>query len=228
MRRARKVTAVVVSAALMGAGSLLAAAPAHANTTVSAGCPSGGITVEIDPVPLTTLTVTGIENCATIYVAKSTVGDPIPINAVTFTNGNVRSGDPLPQGSDWEWGVSWTGPGSVDVDIASGVSTTPGSTLLYGNAGGGLFFYVKVRSASPSPTPQPSSNTATSAPTAWIQQFGMPASGSCEDAAPADLNTAGVGSGGWGTSWAQWMNGGTGGAVCTRTLSYVGSSWTVS
>jgi hypothetical protein len=29
-----------------------------------------------------------------------------------------------------------------------------------------------------------------------------------------------VSSGGWGESWAQWMNAGQGGAVCTRTLFY--------
>ena len=39
----------------------------------------------------------------------------------------------------------------------------------------------------------------------------------------------GVTSGGWGESWAQWMNGGTGGAVCTRTLVYstAQSRWVV-
>lgn len=34
------------------------------------------------------------------------------------------------------------------------------------------------------------------------------------------MNWAGVESGGWGKSWAQWMNDGAGGAVCTRTLIY--------
>lgn len=53
-----------------------------------------------------------------------------------------------------------------------------------------------------------------------IQQFGKPASGTCDAAAPASLNWAGVASGGWGESWAQWMNGGNGGAVCSRMLVY--------
>jgi hypothetical protein len=53
-----------------------------------------------------------------------------------------------------------------------------------------------------------------------LQQFGKPASAPCDAAAPATLNWGGAGSGGWGESWAQWMNGGLGGAVCTRTLVY--------
>ena len=53
-----------------------------------------------------------------------------------------------------------------------------------------------------------------------VQQFGKPASGTCDSAAPAALNWSGVASGGWGESWAQWINSGRGGAVCTRTLVY--------
>lgn len=33
--------------------------------------------------------------------------------------------------------------------------------------------------------------------------------------------------GGWGSSWAQWANGGTGGPVCTRTLVYTPGGWAV-
>lgn len=57
-------------------------------------------------------------------------------------------------------------------------------------------------------------------PSPVVQQFGKPASGTCDAAAPASLNWSGVASGGWGESWAQWMNSGKGGAVCTRTLVY--------
>jgi plastocyanin len=62
--------------------------------------------------------------------------------------------------------------------------------------------------------------TSTSIPAAIVQQFGKPTIGSCEAVAPESLNWSGVASGGWGESWAQWMNGGNGGAVCTRTLVY--------
>lgn len=66
-------------------------------------------------------------------------------------------------------------------------------------------------------------------PPSVVQQFGKPASGTCEAAAPASLNWAGVPSGGWGNSWAQWMNGGNGGPVCSRMLVYSNNlgAWTV-
>ena len=54
----------------------------------------------------------------------------------------------------------------------------------------------------------------------YMQQVGMPASGKCTDITDSALNWAGVSAGGWGNSWAQWMNGGKGGPVCNRTLYY--------
>ena len=73
------------------------------------------------------------------------------------------------------------------------------------------------------------SSSASSAPAPVMQQFGKPASGTCDAAAPTTLNWAGVSSGGWGESWSEWMHGGLGGAVCTRTLVYSESAgaWTV-
>jgi len=62
-----------------------------------------------------------------------------------------------------------------------------------------------------------------------VQQFGKPVAGTCDAAAPVTLNWGGAGSGGWGESWAQWMNSGNGGAVCTRMLVYSSSrgAWSV-
>ena len=70
-------------------------------------------------------------------------------------------------------------------------------------------FRTYVTTADSGPTPPP-----------VMQQFGMPASGACDAAAPIVLNWGGANSGSWGDSWAQWANGGKGGAVCTRTLVY--------
>ena len=72
-------------------------------------------------------------------------------------------------------------------------------------------------------------DSAAPAPPPVIQQFGRPASGTCDAAAPVTLNWGGAGSGGWGESWAQWMNGGNGGAVCTRMLVYSSSrgAWAI-
>jgi hypothetical protein len=66
-------------------------------------------------------------------------------------------------------------------------------------------------------------------PVPVIQQIALPAAGSCNEAAPADLNWAGVPSGGWVTSWAQWPNDGRGGPVCTRTLQFSAQArgWTL-
>jgi len=74
-----------------------------------------------------------------------------------------------------------------------------------------------------------SSAGASSGPAPLVQQFGRPASGTCETVASSDLNWGGVPSGGWSESWAQWMNDGIGGAVCTRTLVYSDNlgAWTI-
>ena len=59
-----------------------------------------------------------------------------------------------------------------------------------------------------------------SAPAPVLQQFGRPNSLTCDEAQPQGLNWGGASSGGWSESYAMWMNNGTGGAVCTRTLVY--------
>jgi len=106
----------------------------------------------------------------------------------------------------------------------SQVLTLTGSTRTYtltftvGGGGGG---------GGGGSNPSPATSGTTSSPAPVVQQFGLPATGTCDEAAPAALNVAGVSSGGWGISWAQWMNDGAGGPVCTRTLGYVGSGWTV-
>lgn len=64
----------------------------------------------------------------------------------------------------------------------------------------------------------PSGDSTGSASGQEIQQFGRPAVGTCDETQPDGLDWAGVAPGGWGGSWAQWMNNGTGGFVCTRTL----------
>ncbi len=94
-------------------------------------------------------------------------------------------------------------------NASAGTGTADGSFTINGGGtggGGGSGASSSVQSGS---TPVP-----------VVQQFGRPTSGTCADAAPVTLNWGGASSGGWGESWAQWMNGGLGGAVCTRTLAY--------
>jgi hypothetical protein len=57
-------------------------------------------------------------------------------------------------------------------------------------------------------------------PTQVVQQVGMPANGSCDGIADADLGYGTQVTGGWSASWAQWPYDGVGGPVCTRTLFY--------
>lgn len=97
---------------------------------------------------------------------------------------------------------------ALDPDLTSlrfvSAGGTANVTLIYSGGGGGTS----------------SSSSSASTPGPVFQQFGRPASGTCASAASESLNWSGVANDGWGESWAQWMNGGNGGAVCTRTLVY--------
>jgi len=125
----------------------------------------------------------------------------------------------------------------------TGISVTTKDPITEGDVfqGDDVFFLstssqtvrYQFASSSPSPDPTPdsgSSGTVVTAPASEIQQFGMPASGNCEDGVTEEMNWSGVGMDGWGISWAQWANDGAGGAVCTRTVMYDTSTakWTVS
>lgn len=108
----------------------------------------------------------------------------------------------------------------------AGTTTTalPSGTYrldLYDSTGGGIVLDSIVATIS-------NSAESSVAPDPVLQQFGRPTSGTCATAAPESLNWSGVPSGGWGESWAQWMNSGKGGAVCSRTLIYSDNlgSWT--
>jgi hypothetical protein len=124
--------------------------------------------------------------------------------------------------------------GGNTVNYPIGTGGTPGldnpSTVIYtgtviggarveirDSGGGGVIqsWDVTVVTAPTSP-----SLTTNQTPAPLLQQFGKPSSGTCDAVAPESLNWSDVASGGWGESWAQWMNGGSGGAVCTRTLVY--------
>ena len=50
----------------------------------------------------------------------------------------------------------------------------------------------------------------------YLQQVGVPASGTCADVSPEVGHFRGFPIGGWSKSWARWINDGTGGPVCTR------------
>jgi len=61
-------------------------------------------------------------------------------------------------------------------------------------------------------------------PNAALQQVGVPAVGGCAAVVEPSANWAGVAYGGWGLSWAQWINNGAGGPVCSRLLVFDASA----
>lgn len=68
-------------------------------------------------------------------------------------------------------------------------------------------------------------------PTAALQQYGIAQSGACGVSAPDSVLLPALGESvrnyGWGSSWAQWPNGGQGGYVCTRQPLYTTSGWLI-
>ncbi len=52
----------------------------------------------------------------------------------------------------------------------------------------------------------------------WLQQVGVPASGSCADVPSTVGHWIGAPIGGWSLTWAEWINEGQGGPVCSREL----------
>lgn len=117
---------------------------------------------------------------------------------------------------------SWTG---LLVKALSGgpYTAAPSIALTFTTDGGG----GSDGDSDGSSSTEPVAESALPAPV--VQEFGRPAAGTCDAAAPASLNWANVGSGGWGQSWSQWMNDGAGGFVCSRTLVYSNSlgGWTI-
>jgi hypothetical protein len=107
-------------------------------------------------------------------------------------------------GNEYGWGSN-----AVAGSGRSSASASAGYGSWTADVNQNAFFRTYVNTSDSGPTPPP-----------VIQQFGMPSSGTCDASAPSVLNWGGAGSGGWGNSWAEWMNGGRGGAVCTRTLVY--------
>ena len=108
-----------------------------------------------------------------------------------------------------------TGPSTIGTNSSADFSPTGASgsiAMSNGSCTGTLTFTTGGGGSS--------SDTSNSTPQLVLQQFGKPATGTCDAAATEMLNIGGAESGGWSESWAEWMNGGLGGAVCTRTLDY--------
>ncbi len=125
---------------------------------------------------------------------------------VTLPNGSTFASGASPLLDNTSATITTTASGSIYIQ---GAGAQAGGNCLFSSQSLGLAVAGGGGSSSTSNTPKP-----------LTQQFGKPSSGTCDAAQPAGLDWAGVSSGGWANSWAQWMNGGTGGFVCTRTLVY--------
>ena len=68
--------------------------------------------------------------------------------------------------------------------------------------------------------PTPGASPENDTPADAIQEVGLLPGHSCTEIDEASLDWGQTITGGWTSSWAQWMNEGAGGAVCTRTIHY--------
>jgi hypothetical protein len=120
-----------------------------------------------------------------------------------------------PQTSSWQWDTSALNQARIQNGVSTlfNASAFPRATL--------------AGTVTADPVCASNSGASLASPAPILQQFGVPKVGTCESAQPADLDWSGVSSGGWGVSWAQWMNSGTGGPVCTRQLVFVSGRWIV-
>jgi hypothetical protein len=204
-------TSFLLACAGLLAGASSASAAVSPSTIWITSCPNSGAIV--------------IQNAATggsnvTSVAYTSTGDSLKIENTCGAIVDVQlgtGGSFAAPASVFPGGITvlLNSSGYTQLRFSKINSTTTFVTLVFGGSGGG--------------GGSSDSTAFSSAPSPVFQQFGKPSSGTCDAAAPATLNWSGVTSGGWSESWAQWMNGGNGGAVCTRTLVYstAQSRWVV-
>ena len=186
--------------------------PAVAHAQVVANCTTAmsGQTFTISPGASITLEYTSCSNAAGIYLDNSlSFGGPW---LTTQTFGSGSSATTISGTGGW-----WT-------RLTAGAADEGVTQVLYL-----MHNYTTVASYTVNITSAQSSDSASTPPDPIMQQFGQVLGRSCEQSAPTELNWSDVAAGGWGQSWAQWMNNGSGGAVCTRTLIYEVDlgAWTV-
>jgi len=203
----RKTVNAFAGTAALGLGVMMLATPSHANTTVTVTgtyASSAWTAVSVSPSAVFGETVTIViatEGRDELRIVSDLLYEDSPDDACGGDGCYVEVGD-----SPYLFQIRSSASAATveirDNATVEGVRETIGSfTVTYG---------------SPSDDP----GRSASGPAPLIQQFPMPAAGACDEAQPEGLNWGGVSSGGWGESWARWMNDGEGGFVCTRTLAY--------
>jgi len=168
----------------------------------------------------------GLTGCTAIQISTDLVSSISDI--VVGGGGTVTRGAGMPRKYLVEGTTAFT---SVQIDL-TGTTSNRFGLLELGEAGSiasrGTDWIINF-TGSGGGSGGSSSGTSNSTPQPVLQQFGKPSIGTCDAAQPEILNIGGAESGGWSESWAEWMNGGLGGAVCTRTLVYSNAQgrWTV-
>jgi hypothetical protein len=193
-------TSVTTAAGLIFSLGFLSAMPAAAATaqTINVNCnsPAGNPSPTIFVGDTLVITQTG---CGS-FIGGGPAGQfgyGAAGSYTSGTSGNLTSGDEV-----------------VFLATTTSFSFAPTGVSLYvSNDGGGAPSVEMIITVLAAPV-------LSDEPPSLIQQFGKPASGTCNAAASTSLNWSNVASGGWSESWAQWVNNGNGGAVCTRTLVY--------
>ena len=215
------------SSALSGGGSSVINSNQQNAQLFTAGL-SGSLTrVELG------LSSTNAVTSLTVFITAASNGTPTgpTLSTVTLSTSDLASVTTTPS----MLSVTFPAPATIVAGNQYAINaTTTGSNSLNWHAGatyaGGNFavyaaptwytYNFDVAFATYVDSAPSFSGAATFGPSPVLQEFGKPVTGTCDAAQPAGLDWAGVPNGGWANSWSQWMNGGTGGFVCTRTLVY--------
>lgn len=225
--RVRRIAAIVTAAVMAAGGALLAAAPA----AMAVSAPNDLIA---DAIPLTTgvpvagsNTGTGVAEPGEVDLYGSsavsvwyswtapgsgdatvdTCGSSYDTTLVVVNFDNV-SGPALAQNDDACTGLS----SSVTFPATGGTTYSIQVGGFFGGTGNFILVVNGSFVADETPLAPP--------PPDAIQQVGLPSSGSCDAIDDKDMGFGVNLTGGWTPSYAEWVNGGTGGNVCTRTLHY--------
>ena len=216
--KTRKPIAILAATAVAGLGLTALASPASAEPSVQI---NGKFNSEPSALP------NSVEGSAVTVTVVQTFGSYLLLKSEFLSlNGNECVPTDLDNEDSNPCSLNPTSSPTATFSILPGANSE--TVTLINNSGGTIDTSFTVTSTvQPGPDPDPDlESTSSSAPAPRIQQFEMPATGTCDEAQPGGLNWGGASSGGWGESWAQWMHEGQGGAVCTRTLAYNTSTGT--
>ena len=147
---------------------------------------------------------------ATVFSASSMMANP----GDTFTVHNGTSFAGLFQIQKDGVGVSGTVTVASDNAASMTAPSALGSYTIQFTGGSDPAMSLTVTNDPITPAPLP-------VPIIGLQQVGVPASGDCADVPVTVGHDQGFPIGGWSKSWSQWINNGTGGTVCTRTVEQI-------